>query len=258
MQTSSAKHSWLVMLIAVLTLAAVGCSSRSPGHTDAQPESPLAERTSGGCKSATLPIEFPPVDEIVDTSVLNTRLAQGFPQPARATLSVVYLGTATYPITVIRDSELDEQSTATLKEMVDSTLRVGELTGIPWSIRLRIATGGEISYEIDRSEYCPPHMIQSPVMTTMESEVVSGYEVAELRQRIQEANDRARRMRQYRAKCLITSDGEVASLEIVKSSGNNEDDISVSNLLRGATFRTASLDGVPVIGWWVGNPIPSR
>jgi TonB family protein len=171
---------------------------------------------------------------------------------------MVFTDRAVHPMTLVRESELNDLAADAVKEALNSTSRPGDVPVGPWSVRLQITTVERMSYEIQRSEYCPPTLDESAVVSRVVSQEVSEAELDRLLQEVREAQDRSRRMRQYRAKCLITSDGAVGLIEVLRSSGNSDDDRTLERMLRRASFRPATLDGVPVPGWWVGRPFDPR
>jgi len=244
------------LLCAATVLAPLGCSSRSTDGTKSPAPFPVTERTSGGCAAASLPIQLPPLDAIVDTALLTSLVKQQTDDMGTMTLAVVFGDDGARPITMVRESGFTDVAVDAVKQAVDSTLVIGHMAVGPWSVRLHITTGEHVSYRIQRSEYCPPVLNESSVVSQVRAEVVSAAELGRLLQEQREMQYRTQRMRQYQAKCLIAIDGHVTFIERVRSSGNSEDDRALERMLERATFRPATLDGVPVTGWWVGNPMP--
>ena len=247
------EYQYVASLFALLALAVVACSSRPTGSAEPIEPFPTTERTAGECALAIVPAQLPPVDAIVDTTVLSSLVERKFTDAGSVTISIVFTGVSAHPTTAVHESELDQLTVAAVKEAVDSTLKLRDSATGPWAVRLQITTGDRLSYGVLRSEYCPPTRPEDPVRNRMVSEGMSERELNQMLRRSRERNSRDRRLRLYQAKCLIDPDGNVSVIEVIRSTGNSDDDQSLGRRLRRVLFRPATLDGVPVAGWWVGR-----
>jgi hypothetical protein len=256
MPANSLEYGTLALALTFSVLFTAGCSSRSSGGTEEIAPFPVVERTSGACAAATLPMQLPTVGAIVDTSALASWLQEGAIGVGKAIMSVVFTGVTERSTTSILETDMDEADAASIAKAVDSSLVAGDMAVGPWSVRLQITSGPQLDYEIMRSEYCPPSPREAPVGSRTLGRVVTAAEMEQILQEARESEERRRRMRLFEARCLIDRDGNIVVTEVATGTGNREDDRTLGMMLRRTLFNAPTLDGVPVAGWWVGNPMP--
>jgi len=112
-------------------------------------------------------------------------------------------------------------------EMVRQSLR-RQPAGSPWSVRLRVEPGSATVFRVGRSEVCQPRS-----RTRFELNAL--------------ALAASQTPRPIRVRVVVGTGGEIRSLMVVRSSGENELDRWVHDSLLRYTFEPGLIDGVPVV-----------
>jgi TonB family protein len=247
------RFAWLTT-VAVAPVIATSCASGSAAR-ELTPF-PVLERTSGGCSAAMLPMRMPAVESILDTSLVMRALrARSLPN-GQAVVSILIDPSNARPLVKTLSTDFAARDAEALTAIVDSALHHHEAPSGPWAVRLKLATGASPAAALERSEYCPPTAPEAQVRSRIVTVQVSEAELARIEREARESQARMRRMRDYIGRCLVTAEGRVAAIEVQRSSGDQALDGELAQRLRRTRFAPATLDGVPVPGWWTGNPMP--
>ncbi len=125
-----------------------------------------------------------------------------------------------------------------IQKLVFANPRTPTTAGQPWGVRLRIGLGGEVSYTVERREYCPPR----PRDRELES-AAEGFVGPSLRARGGVVE------RTVLLRVLVHPGGYVANAKIIRGEASGGTlERNLADYIRRYLFDPASLDGVPVYG----------
>lgn len=137
--------------------------------------------------------------------------------------------------TVILATDL-QPDTARLYAAVIASLIRPQRPGPLWGVRLWLRTEAPGSVTLVPAEFCPPVDISPPAAPIRRVEIVR-------------ANEPRQATRPIQLRILVNSQGRVAAVELIRSTGLADLDEEIMANARRRRFRPAQLDGVAVEAW---------
>lgn len=186
-----------------------------------------------GCTTVRQPGTLPTVAALADSAALAqsmAKFAQDFPVrdgKLTALYSVAFAADGSVERVVPIDYWLPQGEEPQLTALVRQSIRP-QRPGSPWSVRLRVDPAAETVFRVGRSEVCQPR-------STTRFELVTA------------AIDQQQAPPPMRVRVIVGTQGEIRSLEVVRSSGERELDRWVHDSLLRRRFQPGLVDGVPVI-----------
>jgi TonB family protein len=185
-----------------------------------------------GCTTVRQPGTLPSVAVLADSAALAQSMAK-FAQehPIRdgkmtALYSVAFAADGSVERVMPIDYWLPQGEEPQVTALLRNSIRA-QRAGSPWSVRLRIDPAAETVFRVGRSEVCQPRSTTRFELSTA-------------------ALDQQQAPPPMRVRVIVGTQGEIRSLEIVRSSGERELDRWVHDSLLSRRFQPGLIDGVPV------------
>lgn len=186
-----------------------------------------------GCTVVKQPGTLPSADMLLDSASLARSLATFAEEhPIRdgkqtALYSVAFAADGSVERLKAIEYFLPQGGEPEVTAMVRQSLRA-QRTGAPWSVRLRVEPGSPTVFRVGRSEVCQPRSrtrfeLNAPVLAQVQTPAP------------------------MRVRVVVGTGGEIRSLMVTRSSGENELDRWVHDTLLRYNFEPGLVDGVPVV-----------
>lgn len=186
-----------------------------------------------GCTTVRQPGTLPAVAALADSAALArsmAKFAQDFPVrdgKLTALYSVAFAADGSVERVAPIEYWLPQGEEPQFTALVRQSIRP-QRAGTPWSVRLRVDPAAETVFRVGRSELCQPR-------STTRFELVTA------------AIDQQQAPPPMRVRVIVGTQGEIRSLDVVRSSGDRELDRWVHDSLLSRRFQPGLVDGVPVI-----------
>lgn len=241
----------LPKISALLPLAMVAASCASAAST---PVSDVGLRSVLRCQIEEDPQTLPAPDHLVDTEALSAELLDllepfdtAVVLDREITLTMAYQRDGLNMRREVVEHGTEPQLADSIQKLVFAhRLQLPE-TEDEWGVRLVIELGENVSYRVERREYCPPQPRNQEIESAMSSYLGSGirYHRGEL-------------FRTVVVRVLVHPSGYVAGGKIVRGgvSGSTFEQ-GLIDYLRQFSFEPATIDGVPTYGY-IDVPVQVR
>lgn len=186
-----------------------------------------------GCTVVKQPGTLPAVGALADSAALARSLARfALDNPIRdgkmtALYSVAFAADGSVERVVPIDYWLPQGEEPQFTALVRQSIRP-QRAGNPWSVRLRVEPAAQTVFRVGRSELCHP---RSTTRFELTAPALSSLQAPPL----------------MRMRALVGTQGEIRTLQIVRSSGEAELDRWVHDSLLSRRFQPGLIDGVPVM-----------
>jgi hypothetical protein len=194
------------------------------------------------CTLESFPQQLPAASALMDTASLTTAIRELRRGAAIDSGSVLLsLGFEPDGVNIRRDvlrHTLSPLVADSIQKLVFAARRTAPTAEQPWGARLRIGLGGEVSYGVERREYCPPRPRDRELESAMEEFMGTG-----LRSR------GGRLERTVLLRVLVNPGGSVAEARVIRGEASGGTlERNLTDFIRRYLFEPASLDGMPVPG----------
>ena len=186
-----------------------------------------------GCAVSRLPNPLPAVAALADSAALKQAVdafAQKYPIREGKMFAVYSVAfgadgrvARVAPIDWFLPLEREQELTALVRQSVRA-----QREGQPWSVRLRVEPGAEPALRVGRSEVCPARSTTRFHLLTQAMDPTASPPLP------------------LRVRVSVTENGQIAAINLLRSSGNNELDRWVEQSLIGRRFNPEIVDGVAV------------
>lgn len=186
-----------------------------------------------GCTTARQPGTLPAVGVLADSAALAlsmSKFAQDYPirdGKLTALYSIAFAADGSVERVVPIDYWLPQGEEPQFTALVRQSIRP-QRAGSPWSVRLRVDPAAETVFRVGRSEVCQPRSrtrfeLNAPVMAGLQAPAP------------------------IRIRAVVGTQGEIRSLQLLRSSGDAELDRWVHDSLLSRRYEPGLIDGVPVM-----------
>ena len=185
-----------------------------------------------GCRIVPQPGRLPSFAQLADSVSLASALAKfAADHPVRdgkvfALYSVAFAGDGSVERVAPLDYWLPQGEEPALNAMIRASL-ARQQPGGPWSVRIRVEPGAEPVFRVGRSEMCSPRL-------------TSRFELTAPALALQQAPPA------IRVNLVVSNEGIIRSLTLVRSTGEAELDRWVHDTILGRSLQPGLLDGVAV------------